>query len=153
METNSVAHAVAHAMRNELGTCSEERETGAFLKRKKQILSLMEAHMTSRADESVPIQTSLAFVSSTPSWFGEVVLMVASLRKHDVLTKVAERVRSYRADTYPHRTHRIERAGQTFLQQSCLDTRHRTEPSHSLVTASISCSKACRAIVAISGMT
>ena len=49
--------------------------------------------MRSHADGSVRIQTSSESVSSTPSWFGEVVLMAAYLRKHDVLTNIAERVR------------------------------------------------------------
>ncbi len=48
--------------------------------------------MTSIADGSVRIQTSSESVPSPPSWFGEVVLMAAHLRKHDVLTKIAERV-------------------------------------------------------------
>ncbi len=49
--------------------------------------------MTSIADGSVIIQTSAASVPSTPSWFGEVVLMAAHLRKHGVLTKISEGVR------------------------------------------------------------
>jgi len=49
--------------------------------------------MISIADGSVRIQTSSESVPATPSWFGEVVLMAAYLRKHDVLTKIAERVR------------------------------------------------------------
>jgi hypothetical protein len=49
--------------------------------------------MTSIADGSVIIQTSAASVPSTPSWFGEVVLMAAHLRKHDVLTKISAGVR------------------------------------------------------------
>ncbi len=49
--------------------------------------------MTSIADGSVIIQTSAASVASTPSWFGEVVLMAAHLRKHGILTKISERVR------------------------------------------------------------
>src|SRR5436305_12587761 len=49
--------------------------------------------MTSIADGSVIIQTSAASVPSTPSWFGEVVLMAAHLRKHGVLTQISERVR------------------------------------------------------------
>ena len=49
--------------------------------------------MTSIADGSVIIRASSESVASTPSWFGEVVLMTAHLRKHDVLTKIAERVR------------------------------------------------------------
>lgn len=49
--------------------------------------------MTSIADGSVRIQTSSESNFSTPSWFGEVVLMTAHLRKHDVLNKISERVR------------------------------------------------------------
>ena len=49
--------------------------------------------MTSIADGSVIIQTSVASVPSTPSWFGEVVLMAAHLRKHGVLTKISAGVR------------------------------------------------------------
>jgi hypothetical protein len=49
--------------------------------------------MTSIADGAVIIQTSSESIPSTPSWFGEVVLMAAHLRKHGVLTKISERVR------------------------------------------------------------
>ena len=49
--------------------------------------------MTSIADGSVCIQTSSAANFSTPSWFGEIVLMAAYLRKHDVLNKISEHVR------------------------------------------------------------
>ncbi len=49
--------------------------------------------MTSIADGSVSIQTSSESVPSTPSWFGEVTLLARYLRKHDVLTKLNERVR------------------------------------------------------------
>ena len=49
--------------------------------------------MTSITDGSVIIQTSAASVPATPSWFGEVVLMAAHLRKHGVLTKISESVR------------------------------------------------------------
>jgi hypothetical protein len=49
--------------------------------------------MTSIADGSVIIQTSAESVPSTPSWFGEVVLIVGYLRKHGVLTKISEQVR------------------------------------------------------------
>jgi hypothetical protein len=52
--------------------------------------------MTSIADGSVSIQTSAQSIPSTPSWFGEVVLMAAHLRKHGVLTKISERVRGCR---------------------------------------------------------
>ena len=49
--------------------------------------------MTSITDGSVRIQTSSESAASPPSWFGEVVLMAAHLRRHDVLTKISERVR------------------------------------------------------------
>ena len=49
--------------------------------------------MTSIADGSLSIQTSSESVPSTPSWFGEVVLMAAHLRKQGILTQISERVR------------------------------------------------------------
>ena len=49
--------------------------------------------MNSIADGSVIIQTSSESVPSTPSWFGEVVLMAEHLRKQGILTKIGERVR------------------------------------------------------------
>ncbi len=49
--------------------------------------------MTSIADGSVIIQTSSESVPSTPSWFGEVVLISSFLRKHGVLSKINEQVR------------------------------------------------------------
>src|SRR2546421_2583243 len=49
--------------------------------------------MTSIADGSVIIQTSAESVPSTPSWFGEVALMAAHLRKQNVLPKIDEGVR------------------------------------------------------------
>jgi hypothetical protein len=49
--------------------------------------------MTSIADGSVHIHTAAESVPSTPSWFGEVVLLTAYLRKHQVLAKISERVR------------------------------------------------------------
>jgi hypothetical protein len=49
--------------------------------------------MTSIAGGSVRIQTSSESVPSTPSWFGEVVLMATHLRKHNVLAKISEGVR------------------------------------------------------------
>jgi len=52
--------------------------------------------MISIADGSVHIQTTAESNFSTPSWFGEVVLMAAHLRKQDVLTTIAERVRFVR---------------------------------------------------------
>jgi hypothetical protein len=41
----------------------------------------------------VEIQTSAQSLPSTPSWFGEVVLIVEYLRKHGILTKISEEVR------------------------------------------------------------
>ncbi len=49
--------------------------------------------MTSIADGSVIIQTSAESVPSTPSWFGEIVLIAAHLRQHGVLSKISEQVR------------------------------------------------------------
>ena len=49
--------------------------------------------MSSIADVSVKIQTSSHAVPSTPSWFGEAVLIVGYLRKLGVLDTIAERVR------------------------------------------------------------
>ncbi len=49
--------------------------------------------MTSIAEGSVKIQTTSEPNFSTPSWFGEVVLLTAHLRKHAVLTKIHEQVR------------------------------------------------------------
>jgi hypothetical protein len=49
--------------------------------------------MTSIADGSVRIHTSAKSVPSPPSWFGEIVLLTAYLRKHQVLAKISERVR------------------------------------------------------------
>jgi len=49
--------------------------------------------MISIADGSVCIKTSSESVAATPSWFGEVVLLTAHLRKHGVLNKINEQVR------------------------------------------------------------
>ena len=49
--------------------------------------------MNSIADESVIIQTSSTAVPSTPSWFGEIALVVEHLRRQGVLFKICERVR------------------------------------------------------------
>src|SRR5947209_4400790 len=49
--------------------------------------------MTSIADSSVIIQTSSASVPSTPSWFGEVALIIPSLRKQGVLSAISSQVR------------------------------------------------------------
>ena len=44
--------------------------------------------MTRIADVSVRIQTSSDSVPSTPSWFGEVALLISSLRKQGVLSAI-----------------------------------------------------------------
>ena len=49
--------------------------------------------MISIADGAVCIQTASESVAATPSWFGEVVLLTAHLRKHGVLNKINEQVR------------------------------------------------------------
>ena len=49
--------------------------------------------MGSHADSSVRIQTTSTSNPSTPSWFGEVVVIVAYLRKHGILSKISEKVR------------------------------------------------------------
>jgi hypothetical protein len=49
--------------------------------------------MTSIADSPVKIQTTSESNPSPPPWFGEVVLLISSLRKHDVLSKISEQVR------------------------------------------------------------
>lgn len=49
--------------------------------------------MNSIVDSTVVIQTSSHSVPSTPSWFGEVVLITEYLRKQGVLSKLSERVR------------------------------------------------------------
>ncbi len=49
--------------------------------------------MNSIIDSAVIIQTFSHSVPSTPSWFGEVVLIIEHLRKQGVLTKLCERMR------------------------------------------------------------
>jgi hypothetical protein len=49
--------------------------------------------MTSIADNSIQIQTTSEPNFTTPSWFGEVVLISTYLRKHGVLSKINEHVR------------------------------------------------------------
>ena len=48
--------------------------------------------MTSIAEGSVIIQTSLESAPSPPSWFGEAVLLIEHLRRQGILTKLCERV-------------------------------------------------------------
>src|SRR6266852_5865422 len=52
-----------------------------------------EAYMNSIIDSAVIIQTFSHSVPSTPSWFGEVVLIIEHLRNQGVLTKLCERMR------------------------------------------------------------
>jgi len=54
---------------------------------------IKELYMNSIADGSVIIQTSSQSVPSTPSWFGEVVLVAQHLRQQDTLAVIGERVR------------------------------------------------------------
>jgi len=49
--------------------------------------------MTSIADVSVCIQTSSESIPSTPSWFGEVALIIPYLRKQGVLSAISSQVR------------------------------------------------------------
>jgi hypothetical protein len=49
--------------------------------------------VVSSKDSSVVIQTSSQSVPSTPSWFGEIILMARHLGKQGVLAKICERVR------------------------------------------------------------
>jgi len=49
--------------------------------------------MNSIADSSVSIQTSSESVPATPSWFGEVALIIPYLRKQGVLAAISARVR------------------------------------------------------------
>ena len=49
--------------------------------------------MTSIADSSVCIQTSSESVPATPSWFGEVALIIPYLRKQGVLSAISSQVR------------------------------------------------------------
>jgi len=63
------------------------------LKRKNTTILNKEVDMTSIAENSVKIQATSQFNPSPPSWFGEVVVIAAYLRKHDILTKISEGVR------------------------------------------------------------
>src|SRR5256886_14381071 len=61
--------------------------------RKNRIVPNKEVDMTSIADSSVIIQTSSVSVPATPSWFGEVALLIPSLRKQGVLSAISSQVR------------------------------------------------------------
>ncbi len=49
--------------------------------------------MTNITDNTVKIQTTSESNTSTPAWFGEVVLISRYLQKHDILSKINEHVR------------------------------------------------------------
>src|ERR1700694_543618 len=61
--------------------------------RKYKSILIKEIYMNSITDSTVIIQTSSHSVPSTPSWFGEVVVIAQSLRRRGVLAKISERVR------------------------------------------------------------
>src|SRR2546429_5530141 len=61
--------------------------------RKNKTVPNKEVDMTSIADVSVCIQTSWESVPSTPSWFGEVALLIPYLRKQGVLSAINSQVR------------------------------------------------------------
>jgi hypothetical protein len=57
------------------------------------IILMKETNMDSIADGSMIVQTSCQSVPSTPTWFGEVALIVQHLRKHEILSALGEQVR------------------------------------------------------------
>src|SRR5436309_265416 len=61
--------------------------------RKNPIVPNKEVDMNSIADSSGIIQTSSESVSATPSWFGEVVLIISTLGKQGVLSAISSQVR------------------------------------------------------------
>jgi len=61
--------------------------------RKNKTVPNKEVDMTSIADSSVIIQTSSESVPVTPSWFGEVALIIPYLRKQGVLSAISAQVR------------------------------------------------------------
>jgi hypothetical protein len=61
--------------------------------RKYQSFSIKETNMDSIADGSIVVQASSQSVPSTPPWFGEIALIAQSLRRHEILSAIAERVR------------------------------------------------------------
>jgi hypothetical protein len=78
---------------NEVGAESQPDAKEVSLMMKDKSILINEISMNSLADGSVIIQTSQDAVPSAPSWFGEVTLIAAHLRKLDVLTKICEQVR------------------------------------------------------------
>src|SRR5436309_7085496 len=61
--------------------------------RKNNSVPNKEVDMTSITDVSVDIQTSSESVPSMPSWFGEVALIIPSLRKQGILSAISSQVR------------------------------------------------------------
>src|SRR6266566_5764154 len=61
--------------------------------RKNTIVPNKEEDMNSIADSSVSIQTSSESVPATPSWFGEVALLIPYLRKQGILSAISAQVR------------------------------------------------------------
>src|SRR2546429_2478427 len=61
--------------------------------RKNNSVPNKQGDMTSIADSSVIIQTSSESVPATPSWFGEVALIIPYLRKQGVLSAISAQVR------------------------------------------------------------
>src|SRR5216684_4696580 len=61
--------------------------------RKNKTVPNKEVDMTSIADVSVCIQTSSESVPTTPSWFGEIALIIPYLRKQGVLSAISSQVR------------------------------------------------------------
>src|SRR6266550_3293113 len=61
--------------------------------RKNKTVPNKEVDMTSIADVSVCIQTSSESVPATPSWFGEVVLIISTLGKQGILSAISAQVR------------------------------------------------------------
>jgi hypothetical protein len=61
--------------------------------RKYKRILIKEISMNSLADGSVIVQTSSQSVPSTPSWFGEITLIVQHLRRHDILSAINSQVR------------------------------------------------------------
>jgi hypothetical protein len=61
--------------------------------RKYKRILIKEIYMNSIADGSVIVQTSSRSVPSTPSWFGEITLIVQHLRRHDILSAINSQVR------------------------------------------------------------
>jgi hypothetical protein len=58
------------------------------LRGKKHPFPNKETCMTSMVDSSVELQTTAESAPCPPPWFGEVVVMAAHLRKHNILIKL-----------------------------------------------------------------